>query len=256
MSINLIRVSRRRGGSIVCGLLGLLFVAGAVQAHVDGVRTNHLDYRQNLPMMVLNSVGLLVIGGALLLCAWRLWRAPGRSQSEVCTNTGDQARVSSTVNALKRPRLLYFVAAWCSCCLFIQASYVTRLSKAYQGAAGPVSQLLAVLSLVALGFVVWQTVGLVHLKRFHRWFAVAFFCWWSAALVWNVTVAPRPQTVNYLPFIIVATVLIALNLLSVWYLTRRTFREFAVQFAAARQQQKESSIVMRVPPKIHGVPKS
>jgi hypothetical protein len=135
---------------------------------------------------------------------------------------------------MKRLRLFYFVAAWCCLALVLQASYLTRPARAYQAAGEPVPVLWTFLPFVALGFVVWQTVGLVRLKRFHRWLAVIFFGWWSAILVWNATISLRQSTVKPLPAIVLFSVLIAFNLLSVWYLSRRTFREFAVQFVAER----------------------
>ena len=146
---------------------------------------------------------------------------------------------------MKRPRIFYFVAAWCCLALLIQASYLTRPSRAYQAAGEPVPALWTILPLLALGFVVWQTVGLVQLRRFHRWFAVVFFSWWSAMLVWNATITLRGPTVKFLPAIIVFSALIALNLLSAWYLSRRTFREFSVQFVAERDKERDSRMMQK-----------
>src|SRR5437016_13815181 len=79
---------------------------------------------------------------------------------------------------MKRPRIFCFVAAWCCLGLLMQASYLTRPAKAYQAAGMPVPQIWNWLPLVALGFVIWQTVGLVRLRPCLRWFAVAFFAVW------------------------------------------------------------------------------
>ena len=79
MSTNGKRIIWRRGGSIVCALLSLYFVASAIALHVEGMRTNHLDYRHHIPMFVVDSIVLVIIGGALLFAARRLWRVPGQS---------------------------------------------------------------------------------------------------------------------------------------------------------------------------------
>src|SRR5467141_745947 len=119
---------------------------------------------------------------------------------------------------MKRPRIFLFVAAWCCLSLLMQASYLTRPSRAYQTAGEPIPVLWTILPLVALGFVIWQTVGLVQMRRFNRWFAVVFFIWCALVLVWNSTVALRSATVKLIPAVLVFAVLVGLNLLSAWYL--------------------------------------
>jgi hypothetical protein len=137
------------------------------------------------------------------------------------------------------------VAAWGGLALLMQASYLTRPSRAYQATGEPVAALWTFLPLLALGFVGWQTVGLVKLRRFHRWFAVVFFCWWSAMLVWNGTIALHRPTVKFLPAVIVFSVLVALNLSSAWYLSRRSFREFAAQFVTERDKERRSRMMQK-----------
>src|SRR5438094_3124173 len=155
------------------------------------------------------------------------------------------ARLIILLAPMKRPRIFCFVASWCCLAMLIQASYLTRPMKPYQAAGEPTPVLWYYLPLFALGFVVWQTVGLVRLRRFHRWFAVVFFIWWAIVLVWNSTIALRGPTVKLLPAILLFSVLVALNLLSAWYLSRRSFREFAVQFAAERDKEKHSRMMQK-----------
>jgi len=113
-------------------------------------------------------------------------------------------------------------------------------------AGEPVAVLWTILPLVAVGFVVWQTVGLVRLRLFNRWFAVVFLVWWAIALIWNATIIlPRP-TVKLFPAIGLFSVLVTVNLLSAWYLSRRTFREFSVQFVAERDEEKHSRMMQKV----------
>lgn len=146
---------------------------------------------------------------------------------------------------MKRPFIFYFVAAWCCLALLMQASYLMRLMKAYTAAGEPMPALWAILLLVAIGFVVWQTVGLIQLRRFNRWFAVVFFIWWAIALIWSSTIALRRPTVKLLPAIFIFSVLVAFNLLSAWYLSRRSFREFAIQFVAERDKEKRSRMMQK-----------
>lgn len=76
MSSHRHRVVRRRIGSAVCGLFGFWMAAGAIGVHIDGLRTRHIEYMENIPIFGIISVVLLAIGGALLFGAWRLWRVP------------------------------------------------------------------------------------------------------------------------------------------------------------------------------------
>jgi hypothetical protein len=118
--------------------------------------------------------------------------------------------------------------------------------NAYLAAGEPTPVFWFYAPLVAFGFVVWETVGLVRLRRFHRWFAVAFCTWWAIVLVWNSTIALRRPTVRLVPAILVFSVLVALNLLSAWYLSRRSFREFAVRFVAERDKEKHSRMMQKL----------
>ena len=124
---------------------------------------------------------------------------------------------------MKRPRLIYFVAAWCCLPLLQQASHVARRASPYQAAGELVPALWGLLSFVVYGFAIWQTDGLIQLKRFHRWFAVVLSTWSSAVLVWTATIELRRPTVKFIPAIVVFSVLIAFNLLSAWYLSRALF---------------------------------
>lgn len=147
---------------------------------------------------------------------------------------------------MKRPRIFGYVAAWCFVGLLTQASYLTRPMRAYQAAGQPTPTLWSILPLVAVAFVVWQTAGMVQLRRFHRWFAVIFFVWWAIALVWNFVVALGRPTMHLLPAVLVFSTLVVLNLLGAWYLSRRSFREFSVRFAAERAAEKHSLMMQKV----------
>jgi hypothetical protein len=146
---------------------------------------------------------------------------------------------------MKRPRIFYLVVAWCCFSMLIQASYLTRPAKAHQAAGEPVPVLWTVLPLIALVFVVWETVGLFQARRFHRWFAVVFLSCWTVALVWTATTVLRRPTAKVVPAIVLFSVLVAFNLLSVWYLSRRTFTEFAVQFVIEQDKARHSRMMQK-----------
>ena len=133
---------------------------------------------------------------------------------------------------MKRPPGFQFVATWCCLALLIQASYLTRPGRAYLAAGEPVPALWGILPILAFAFLVWQTVGLVQLRPFHRWFAVVFCAWWAVALIWNATLALQSPTVKLLPAVAGFSTLITFNVLSAWYLSRRRFREFAIAFVS------------------------
>src|SRR5262245_54167918 len=97
---------------------------------------------------------------------------------------------------MKRPNIFWFVAAWCSLGMLLQVSSLTRPMKAYQAAGEPIPAFWYWLPLIAFAFWIWQTVGLVRLRPFHRWFAVIFFVCWAILLVWNLFVRLPQWDIN------------------------------------------------------------
>jgi hypothetical protein len=118
--------------------------------------------------------------------------------------------------------------------------------RAYQAAGEPVPALWTTLPLIALGFAVWQAIGLFQMRRFNRWFAIVFLGCWAIFLIWKAPVALRRPEVKLIPATVLFCVLIAFNLLSVWYLSRRSFREFAIQFVAEHDKEKHSRMMRKV----------
>ena len=108
---------------------------------------------------------------------------------------------------MKRPRALYLIAAWCCFALLVQASALTRPLRPYFAAGDSPPMLLGFFPLLGLGFAVWQTVGPVRLRRFHRWFAVVLFAWWTVMLVWNGSILLRSSKVKLLPALILFSTL-------------------------------------------------
>ncbi len=153
---------------------------------------------------------------------------------------------------MKRPRFFYLVAVWCSLALFLQTNHLTQSLRARQGPGEPLSLAGTLLTLLAFCFAVWQTVGLVRLKPFNRWFAVVFLVWWAGVLLWNVAVFLRTATTEpggaslvLVPIILFFAVIFTLNLLSAWCLSRRTFRQIAVPFVVARAHGRQASPIRK-----------
>ena len=146
---------------------------------------------------------------------------------------------------MKRPYTVFLVAAWCCLSLLIQASLFTRPLRTYQATGEPVPILWSIVPLLALGFVVWQTIGLIALRPLQRWIAVIFFTLWSAILVWNATIVLRHHSVKIIPAICALSIFVALNLFSAWYLSRRSFREFSIQYVAERDKQRHLRMMQK-----------
>jgi len=56
-------------------------------------------------------------------------------------------------------------------------------------------------------------------------------------MTWHVIDALLVSGTQRLRVLLFVSVLIAMNLFCAWYLSRRTFREFAVQFVAERERE-------------------
>lgn len=136
---------------------------------------------------------------------------------------------------MKRPRALLFIVAWCGLALLVQSSHLTRPMRAYQAAGEAIPALWHYLPLLALGFSIWQVVGLFRLQRFNRWFAVVFFLGWTGMMFWKFAFFSGPLAPGRM-FLVLSIVGIP-NVLSAWYLARRSFREFAVKFVAERESR-------------------
>ena len=130
---------------------------------------------------------------------------------------------------MKRPRAFSLVAAWCCLGLLIQAGVLFRPWAAYMKAHTTAPFLWQVVPVIALGFAAWQTVGLWEMRRFHRWFAVAFFIWWSFTLTWKGFFGPGLPTSKPIRATVVFSIMVGLNLVSAWYLARLGLRKSATQ---------------------------
>ncbi len=142
---------------------------------------------------------------------------------------------------MKLPFAVRLIAAWCCLGLIYQVRYVCNILAVRYTPAGmlPFEFYTALWGTLVIG-VVWQIVCLIGLKAFARWFAVVFFSWSTVATIWRTSgfiSRPAAKVPNLLIFTVIV---VTLNVLSSWYIGRRSFRIFAVQFVAERKRLKQA----------------
>ena len=143
---------------------------------------------------------------------------------------------------MKRPIALYFVASWCFFALTIQANNLTQVLASGFSAGQESEDLQRTLFTVTFVLVVWHTIRLVRLKSFNRWFSIVTLGWWTVMLTWNIFIVierlERPFRAVMFSFIFGM-----LNIACAWYLARRSFRSFAVEFVTEREREKRSRML-------------
>ena len=145
---------------------------------------------------------------------------------------------------MKRPLPTYFVAAWCLFGLIITLGGTTRYLKDHL-LAGKVDESLLNLLTGFLGILaIWHVIRLAQLKSFNRWFSVVFLGWWTFTLTWNC-IAIFSQKPEHPRLLLVFIIPAVLNLASIWFLVRRTFRELSVQFVVEREQERQSRLMQK-----------
>jgi hypothetical protein len=144
---------------------------------------------------------------------------------------------------MKRPALVYFVATWCFLALAIQARSLSGIIPNLVAEGQSAETLRTGVFGVLFVLVSFHIIYLIQLRAFNRWFSICFFAWWTFTLIWNgVRIIPQ---LDQLRVLMIPGALVVLNLLSIWYLIRRKFREFAVQFVAERDRYPHSRAMQK-----------
>jgi len=151
--------------------------------------------------------------------------------------------VSLVVSAMKRPVPIYFVAAWCFLGLGQQTTALPKRLMSHPSEGQGWGQSLLLLALIAI---IWHTVRLVQLRLLNLWLSIFFFVLWTLAIAWNAFVLLHRFS-DPVRAIALVSVFGALNLASVWYLARPSFRTFAAEFVAERKAAKKSPVTPGVP---------
>jgi len=146
---------------------------------------------------------------------------------------------------MKRPIAIYLVAVWCFMGLTLHADWLGKLIASYSGAREFLSSPGASVATFLEILIIWHAVQLVQLKSFNRWFAAGFFAVWTVSLYINsfLILYHRSKAARA---VIVLMIFAALNIVSLWYLCRNSFREFAVRFVEERQRAKNSETMQKV----------
>lgn len=145
---------------------------------------------------------------------------------------------------MKRPIPLYFVAVWCFLAFGIQVSGLSRLIPTRITVGEASVELRSFLSTIGLLVVLWNALGLIQLKFINRWFSVVLLSWSTLALTWNFF-ALYDGTMHTWRVILIFLIWGTLNCVSIWFLARRRFREFAVQFVSEREREKYSQTMQK-----------
>jgi hypothetical protein len=72
-----------------------------------------------------------------------------------------------------------------------------------------------------------------------------FFVWWTLALIWDSFVFIHYSERALRP-VLAFSFFAALNIVCIWYLGRRSFREFAVKFVSERTREKQVRMAEKI----------
>lgn len=144
---------------------------------------------------------------------------------------------------MKKPLPIFFVAAWCLFALLLTLDGAKQSLKAHLPEGQTNESLLNSLTGFAGILAIWHVFRFVQLKSFNRWLSVVFFGLWTFTLTWNVIVI-FPQLEHSL-VLLVFIIPAVLNLVSIGYLVRRSFREFAVRFVAEHEKERHSRLMQK-----------
>lgn len=140
---------------------------------------------------------------------------------------------------MKRPFVIYLVAFWCFFVLMVQLNGVAKGLKAGLSGVQIPAEMGRSAYAVAGILIVWHIVRLIQLRAFDRWFSILVFTLFTFELLWGLSFRiPTPES-NVRP-LFGPLILCSLNFACIWYLGRRTFRDFAVEFVAQRKAEKHS----------------
>ncbi|MCX6900926.1 MAG: hypothetical protein NT105_19810 [Verrucomicrobia bacterium] len=136
---------------------------------------------------------------------------------------------------MKRPIGLYLAAAWYSFFLLGQIAILHQKEE------------FILLEVASFALSAWLVIGLIQLKPISRWICVVFLSYPiamtllagidSASMILH-TPEFRHRTLALIAVAAGSILALTPSVLSIWYLSRRSFREFARQFVEERQKQK------------------
>ena len=141
---------------------------------------------------------------------------------------------------MKRPVPIYFVAAWCFFALMMLKLTLSGWLAAKFSDKSQSAELAEILSVIGFILIIWHLFCLIQLKSFNRWFSIVIFGCWIWFCSWRVYVCFHIVE-NPLRPLLAYSIFDAISIACIWYLGRKTFRDFAVQFVSERENEKKFS---------------
>jgi len=139
---------------------------------------------------------------------------------------------------MKRPPTIYLVAGWCFLVFMAQLGKVEKGLKGLSGAqiSPEIGHLASALAAI---LIIWHIVRLIQLKAFNRWFSMGVLALYTLELLWHLTFLV-PKLEHSGRYAVGTLSVSLLNVACIWYLGRRAFRQFAVEFVAEREKEKHT----------------
>jgi hypothetical protein len=138
---------------------------------------------------------------------------------------------------MKRPQGIYWVGVWMGIFGFMHSVGLRRLVALYSIQSG----IPAIVMFAGLALLIWEIYGLIKLQPIQRWVGVIVFGWWAISSfikIPYITSPPIPSERNAMIFKIILAIIGIINIVSIWYLVRPSFRKMCVQFVQEQKLQK------------------
>lgn len=146
---------------------------------------------------------------------------------------------------MKRPIAVYFVAVWCFIVLTIQVNSIEKRIRPLFGAAEYDQRFATMFAGVLFLLVIWHTVRFIQLKSFNRWFSAASLVLCTVFVYYN-SFGLVHRSPNRSRAIITLLSISTVNILCFYYLSRASFRDFAVRFVVEREQVKNAEEMQKI----------
>jgi hypothetical protein len=146
---------------------------------------------------------------------------------------------------MKRPFPLYLVATWSFFVECIFAKSIGHLIAPYITYENGPKDIANTLTGTLMFLVILHIVYLIKLKAFSRWLSIGFFGIYATSLAWNLLKISLFASKFWILAAMIS-ILLCLNLLCIWYLSRKSFREFATTYVTAKEQEIQERAMQKI----------
>jgi hypothetical protein len=145
---------------------------------------------------------------------------------------------------MKRPLGVHPIAVWCFLGMGFQAQSISRLVAYICGMTVSDSAVKTFEGFLLI-LVLWHASRLVQLKSFNRLLTIVFFSLWTVTLCFNslILLQRSPRSARA---VVVLAIFALFNIVSIWYLSRKDFRDVAAQFVQERESFKNFQIMEKI----------